>query len=111
MTVHETLHGKTDITIKLTTSSSIDTPPVWKTVENFRALFLAVSAREWSRRVPAALLLHAVRDVRLSACSGCTGDYEDPDATSWTEDFTNGLTGDEKSEQPAMPERFPVQRN
>jgi hypothetical protein len=80
---------------------------VWKTVENSRAFFRAARANEWSPRTQTALSQNAERDVRLSACSGCAGDYEDPDATSWIE----GFAGDEESEQPATPERFPVQRN
>lgn len=109
MTVHVSPHRKTDVTIKLTISNSIEPPPVWKTVENFRAIVRAASAREWSRRASAALLRKAVRGLKLSVCSGCAGDYEDPDAASWTGDFpSERAETDVESEQPAATERFPV---
>jgi hypothetical protein len=84
---------------------------VWKTVENSRTVFRAAGARECSPDTQTARLQDAERGVRLSACSGCAGDYEDPDATSWTEDFTGHLSDDEESEEPTAPEQFPVQRH
>jgi hypothetical protein len=111
LTVHGTLHGKSDVTSLLTISNSIEKAPVWKTVENLRALFRGAGARERSPGAQTACLQDAERRVRLSACSGCSGDYEDPDATSWTEDFTGDLSDDEESEEHTAPERFPVQRH
>ena len=46
----------------------------------------------------------------LLACSGCTGDYEDPDVTAWTEGFDDGDEVDE-DERATVAEKFPVQRN
>jgi hypothetical protein len=41
----------------------------------------------------------------LRACSACAGEYEDPDATSWTE------VPDEGHEQELELEEFPVRRD
>jgi hypothetical protein len=80
-------------------------------VENLRAFFRGAGARECSPGAQTARLQDVERGVKLSACSGCAGDYEDPDATSWTEDFTGDLSDDEENEEPTAPEQFPVQRH
>jgi hypothetical protein len=41
----------------------------------------------------------------LSACSACSGEYEDPDETTWTEE------SDEDQEQQREQEEFSVRRN
>ena len=81
---------------------------MWTTVENLRAFFRGAGAREHSPGAQTPRLEDVERGVRLSACSGCAGDYEDPDATSWNEDFTGDLSDDEESEEHAAPEQFPV---
>jgi hypothetical protein len=75
-------------------------------VENSRAVFRAVGARECSPGAQTARLQDVERGVKLSACSGCAGDYEDPDATSWTENFTGDLSDDEESEELTAPKQF-----
>jgi hypothetical protein len=80
---------------------------LWKTFARSSVLPALASAH----LVHKPRLQDVERGVRLSACSGCAGDYEDPDATSGTEDFTGDLSNDEENEEPTAPEQFPAQRH
>jgi len=46
----------------------------------------------------------------VRACSACSGDYEDPEETAWTEEGEEdaGEADAENVEQPEARERFPV---
>jgi len=46
----------------------------------------------------------------VRACSACSGDYEDPEETAWTEEGEEdaGEADAENAEQPEARERFPV---
>jgi len=46
----------------------------------------------------------------VRACSACSGDYEDPEETAWSEEGEEdaGEADTENVEQPEVRERFPV---
>jgi len=48
-----------------------------------------------------------MRVATIRACSGCAGDYEDPDATAWTDDV--GKNDEGKESVPV--EEFPARGN
>ena len=46
----------------------------------------------------------------ISACSGCAGDYEDPDRTAWlTEEVTSEAEEEERASE--FPDRVPDRKN
>ena len=47
----------------------------------------------------------------VRACSACSGDYEDPEETAWTDEGEEdaGEVDAENAERPEARERFPVQ--
>jgi hypothetical protein len=47
---------------------------------------------------------------RLRACSGCAGDYEDPDRTAWTEEGAEETEEEDPGAESVAPgDEFPVE--
>jgi hypothetical protein len=78
---------------------------LWKSVEIFCALFSGLDRDTAAVDAVIAAFEAHVRVVRLRACSGCAGDYEDPDRRAWT----SGVVEDH-GEQPAPADDFPAPR-
>ncbi len=73
---------------------------LWKTVENFCALLPQPAGDTPS--VDAAIAAGKNwKPARVRACSGCAGDYEDPDRTAWPEE---GAEEEDDAGQPVAPE-------
>jgi hypothetical protein len=47
------------------------------------------------------------RVATIRACSGCAGDYDDPDATAWT----SGFGENDEEDEPEPEEEFPASCN
>jgi hypothetical protein len=79
---------------------------LWKTVEIFCALLPKLAGAPDSGDAGIAAFENRRLLEGLRACSGCAGDYEDPDRTAWTEE---GLEEEDPEAEPGAPENeFPV---
>jgi hypothetical protein len=80
---------------------------LWKTVENFCALLPKLAGT--AAKVDAGIAAFENRPPleALRACSGCAGDYEDPDRTASTEE--DAAEEDAAAEPGALGHDFPVQ--
>ena len=48
----------------------------------------------------------------LAACSGCAGNYEDPDRTAWTDDQPDEpMDGDDQGDAPSAKSAMTIERN
>jgi hypothetical protein len=80
---------------------------LWKPVENFGPLLAEVAIAGDPADPEIDTPEGGRRMARIFACSGCTGDYEDPDVTAWAEDY-----GEEDESEPCAPaEEFPARCN
>ena len=83
---------------------------LWKTVENFAAVLPETFLEGEPPRTQLANAENTLQISEFLACSGCSGDYEDPDVTAWREDFDESDEVDE-GDRATTAEEFPVQRN
>jgi hypothetical protein len=80
---------------------------LWKTVEIFCAPSPRLAGAGASGDTNIAAFENRRPIERLRACSGCAGDYEDPDRTAWTEE---GHEEEDPEAEPGAPGfDFPVQ--
>jgi hypothetical protein len=80
---------------------------LWKTVEIFCALLPKLAGDGAEVDAAIAAFENRLRIERLRACSGCAGDYEDPDRTAWTEEDPEEQ--DPEAEHRGPGSEFPVQ--
>jgi hypothetical protein len=80
---------------------------LWKPVENPGPLLAEFAIAGGAAAVEIAAPEGTQRIAKVLACSGCTGDYEDPDDTAWAEDCVE----EDESEPCAPAEEFPARCN
>jgi hypothetical protein len=62
------------------------------------------------QQVPALFSERNRRKPFVRACSGCAGDYEDPDRTAWTEEIDERDEEGQSVDQSSTTESLPVPR-
>lgn len=76
-------------------------------MENFCAPLLKLDGAAAKVDGGSAAFENRQRLERLRACSGCAGDYEDPDRTAWTEEAAEEEDAEAEPGAPGID--FPVQ--
>lgn len=89
------MYGSSTVSVVKSNAAVIDCGNVWKSL--WRILVGKISTR--------VMTIEYTTTGKLGACSGCPGDYEDPDRSAWPDDHeTDDAGGDDHD----APDEFPV---